>query len=62
MMTKNIRQKPFFCDSRQDVDELKLIYYYKNYDEIYAAFSLARQYGTKMIFEGNRTFEIHPIG
>ncbi len=34
---KNIRQQTFFLWLRRDVDELKLISDYKNYDEIYAA-------------------------
>ncbi len=35
---------------RRDVDKLKCISDYKNYDEIYAA-SSTRQDGTKMLFE-----------
>ncbi len=33
----------------------------KNYDEIYAASSLTRGDGTKLLFEDHRTFKIHPI-
>ncbi len=54
--------EPFFCDIRRDVDELKLISDDKNYDEMYAASSLTRRDGTKMLFEDYRTFKIHPIG
>ncbi len=43
-------------------DELKLISDDKNYDEMYAASSLTRRDGTKMLFEDYRTFKIHPIG
>ncbi len=59
---KNIRQQTFFLWLRRDVDELKLISDYKNYDEIYAASSLTRRDGTKMLFEDYQTFKIHPIG
>ncbi len=45
-----------------NVDELKLISDDKNYDEIYAASSLTRRDGTKMLFEDYRTFKVHPIG
>ncbi len=58
--TKNIRQRTFFLCLRLDVDELKLISDDKNYDEIYAASSLTRRDGTKMLFEDYRTFKIHP--
>ncbi len=58
--TKNIRQRTFFLWLRRDVDELKLISDDKNYDEIYAASSLTRRDGTKMLFEDYRTFKIHP--
>ncbi len=36
---------------RRDVDELKLISDDKNYDEMYAASSLTRRDGTKLLFE-----------
>ncbi len=42
--------------TRWDVDELKLIFDDKNYDE------LTRRDGTKMLFEDYRTFKIHLIG
>ncbi len=51
MTTKNICQLTFFLWLRRDVDEQKLISDDKNYDEIYAASSLTRQDGTKMLFE-----------
>ncbi len=60
--TKNIRQWTFFLWLRLDVDELKLISDAKTYDKIYAASSLTRQDGTRMLFEDDRTFKIHPIG
>ncbi len=44
------------------VDELKLISDDKNCDKMYAASSLTRRDGTKMLFEDYRTFKIHPIG
>ncbi len=47
---------------RRDVDKLKLISDDKNYDKIYAASSLTRRDGTRMLFEDYRTFKIHPIG
>ncbi len=59
---KNNRQRTFFLWLRRDVDELKLISDDKNYDEMYAASSLTRRDGTKMLFEDYRTFKIHPIG
>ncbi len=54
----------FFSVTRRDVDELKLISESddKNYDEMYAASSLTRRDGTKMLFEDYRTFKIHPRG
>ncbi len=52
----------FFLWLRRDVDELKLISDDKNNDEIYAASSLTRRDGTKMLFEDYRTFRVHPIG
>ncbi len=61
-MMKNIRQRTFFLWLRWDVDELKLISDDKNDDEMYAASSLTRRDGTKMLFEDYRTFKIHPIG
>ncbi len=42
MTTKNIRQRTFFLWLRREVDELKLISDGKNYDKMYAAFSLRR--------------------
>ncbi len=60
--TKNNRQQTFFLWLRWDIDELKLISDDKNYDEMYAASSLTRRDGTKMLFEDYRTFKIHPIG
>ncbi len=62
MTMKNIRQRTFFLWLRWDVDELKLISDDKNYDGIYAASSLTRWDGTKMLFEDYRTFKIHPVG
>ncbi len=59
---KNIRQLTFFLLLRLDVDELKLISDDKNYDEMYAASSLTRRDGTKMLFEDYRTLKIDPIG
>ncbi len=61
-MTKNIRQQTFFLWLRRDIGELKFIYDDKNYDEIYAASSLTKQDGTKILFEDYRTLKIHPIG
>ncbi len=51
MRTKRIRQWTFFLWLRRDVDELKLISDDKNYDEMYAASSLTRRDGTKLLFE-----------
>ncbi len=60
---KNIRQLTFFLLLRLDVDELKLISDDKNEnDEMYAASSLTRRDGTKMLFEDYRTLKIDPIG
>ncbi len=54
--------EPFLLWLRRDVDKLKLISDDKNDDEIYAASSLTRRDGTKMLFEDYRTFKIHPLG
>ncbi len=59
--TKNIHQLTFFLWLRPDVDELQLLSDDKNYDEMYAAPSLTRQDGTKMLFEDYQTFKMHPI-
>ncbi len=41
--------------------ELKLKSDDKNYDEMYAASSLTKRDGTKMLLEDYRTFKVHPI-
>ncbi len=43
-------------------NQLKIISDDKNYDEIYAASSLTRRDGTRMLFEDYQTFKTHPIG
>ncbi len=56
------KQLPSDSGLRRDVNELKLISDDKIYDEMYAASSLTRRAGTKVLFEDYRTFKIHPIG
>ncbi len=58
----NFVNEHFFLWLRRDVDKLKLISDDKIYDEMYTAPSLTRQEGTRMLFEDNRTFKMHPIG
>ncbi len=59
MMTKYISQLTFFMWLRRDVDELKLMSDDKNYDKMYAASSLTRWDGTKILSEDYQTFKIH---
>ncbi len=56
-----IRQQTFFLWLRLDVDELKLLSNYKNYDGIHVVSSLTRRDWTKRLFEDN-TFKIYHIG